>query len=246
MASTTRRGRPPADQPPKATGKVAPKPARRAAPVPEGRANVFEALRQQIVDRKIAPGAKLLENDLAVEFRVSRGRVREALFALERHGLIHRIPNRGAVVARLELSSVFDLYDVREVLEGLCVRLATQNVPNESWQDLVELFGGPMVEYVAKRDFESFLAGYSLFRKRALEAANNSVLFGMLDMIYDQTQAIIRRLIVLPDRASQGLEEHRAVLAAMRRGNAEEAERLRRANMRSARESFKRFQSFVL
>jgi DNA-binding GntR family transcriptional regulator len=65
-------------------------------------------------------------------------------------------------------------------------------------------------------------------------------------MIYDQTQAIIRRLIVLPDRASQGLEEHRAVLAAMRRGNAEEAERLRRANMRSARESFKRFQSFVL
>lgn len=222
------------------------KPAKRAVQAAEGRANVFEALRQQIVDRRIAPGAKLLENDLAVEFRVSRGRVREALFALERHGLIHRIPNRGAVVARLELSSVFDLYDVREVLEGLCVRLATQNVPNESWQDLVDLFGGPMGEHVAKRDFESFLAGYSLFRRRALEAANNSVLFGMLDMIYDQTQAIIRRLIVLPDRASQGLQEHRAVLAAMRRGDADEAERLRRANMRSARESFKRFQSFVL
>jgi DNA-binding GntR family transcriptional regulator len=246
MASPKSHGRPPVSKLPKKTHTSEPKTARRAVPLTEGRADLFEALRQQIVDRKIAPGAKLLENDLAVEFRVSRGRVREALFALERHGLIHRIPNRGAVVARLELSSVFDLYDVREVLEGLCVRLATQNVPNESWQDLVDLFSGPMVEYVAKRDFESFLAGYSVFRKRALEAANNSVLFGMLDMIYDQTQAIIRRLIVLPDRASQGLEEHRAVLAAMRRGNAEEAERLRRANMRSARESFKRFQSFVL
>ena len=246
MAMTKRRGRPPAEESSKTEGATVPRTARRAAQTPENRANVFEALRQQIVNRSIPPGAKLLENDLAEQFRVSRGRVREALFALERHGLIHRIPNRGAVVARLELSSVFDLYDVREVLEGLCVRLATQNVPNESWQDLVDQFGGPMVEYVAKRDFESFLAGYSLFRRRALEAANNSVLSGMLDMIYDQTQAIIRRLIVLPDRASQGLEEHRAVLAAMRRGDADEAERLRRANMRSAREWFKRFQSFVL
>jgi DNA-binding GntR family transcriptional regulator len=207
---------------------------------------VLQALRQQIVERKIAPGAKLLENDLAAQFGVSRGRVREALFALEQHGLIHRIPNRGAVVARLELSSVFDIYAVREVLEGLAVRLATQNVAKESWQDLVELFDGPMKKYVEKRDFESFLAGYGRFRQRALEAANNSVLSGMLDMIYDQTQAIIRRLIVLPDRATQGLQEHRAVLAAMRRGDAEEAERLRRANMRSARAHFERFQSFVL
>jgi DNA-binding GntR family transcriptional regulator len=243
MPSTARGRRSPARKSAKTTTAAdtsQSKATRRVAP------NVFESLRMRIVDRTIPPGAKLLENDLAAEFRVSRGRVREALFALERHGLIHRIPNRGAVVARLELSSVFDLYDVREVLEGLCVRLATQNVPKESWQDLVELFDRPMGEYVDKRDFESFLAGYSLFRKRALEAANNSVLFGMLDMIYDQTQAIIRRLIVLPDRASQGLKEHRAVLAAMRRGDAEEAERLRRANMRSARESFKRFQSFVL
>jgi len=223
-----------------------PRTARRAAQTPENCANVFEALRQQIVHRSIPPGAKLLEKDLAEEFRVSRSRVREALFALERHGLVQRVPNRGAVVARLELSSVLDLYDAREVLEGLCVRLATQKVPNESWQDLVDLFGGPMVDHVANRDFESFLAGYSLFRRRALEAANNPVLFGMLDMIYDQTQAIIRRLIVLPDRASQGLQEHRAVLAAMRRGDADQAERLRRANMRSAREWLQRFQSFVL
>jgi DNA-binding GntR family transcriptional regulator len=246
MAVTKRQARRPAEKSSTTVSKAVSRTARRAAQTPESRGNIFEAVRQQIVDRKIPPGAKLLENDLAAEFRVSRGRVREALFALERHGLIHRIPNRGAIVARLELSSVVDLYDVREVLEGLCVRLATQNVPNESWQDLVDLFGGPMVDYVEKRDFESFLAGYSQFRRRALDAANNSVLFGMLDMIYDQTQAIIRRLIVLPDRASQGLEEHRAVLAAMRRGDAEEAEHLRRANMRSARESFKRFQSFVL
>jgi len=149
-------------------------------------------------------------------------------------------------VSRPDKAGVCDLYDVREVLEGLCVRLATQNAPKESWQDLLTLFSGPMKRYVEANDFESFLAGYGQFRQRVLEAADNSVLSNMLDMIYDQTQTIIRRLIVLPGRAGVGLEEHRAVLAAMRKGDAEEAERLRRANMRSARAHFERYQSFVL
>jgi DNA-binding GntR family transcriptional regulator len=126
------------------------------------------------------------------------------------------------------------------------VRLATQNAPPESWQDLLALFGVPMEQHVKRADFDAFLAGYGAFRKRALEAAASPVLAGMLDMIYDQTQAIIRRTIVLPGRAEQGLKEHRAVLAAMRRGDAAEAERLRRANMRSARETLQRFHKFVL
>ena len=56
-----------------------------------------------------------------------RARIREAFSALEQRGLVERIPNRGAVVTRLDLSQVFHIYDLREVLEGLCARLATQN-----------------------------------------------------------------------------------------------------------------------
>ncbi|MDA0982440.1 MAG: hypothetical protein O3A06_05270 [Proteobacteria bacterium] len=46
---------------------------------------------------------------------------------------MERIPNRAAVVTRLDLAQVFAIYDLREVLEGLCVRLATQKTPRESW-----------------------------------------------------------------------------------------------------------------
>lgn len=205
-----------------------------------------KVLRERIARQEFPPGSKLRENELVKEFGVPRARVREALCALEQRGLIERIPNRGAVVVRLDLSQVFEIYDVREVLEGLCVRLATQNVPPESWQDLVELFDQPMEERVKQGDFEAFLAGYERFRRRAIEAAANPVVAGMLDSIYEKTQVIIRRIIILPGRAEQGLKEHRAVLAAMRRGDAIEAERLRRENMRSARDYLKRYQSFVL
>ena len=209
-------------------------------------ADLQKILRERIARQEIAPGSKLREQELAKQFGVPRALVREALFALEQRGLIERIPNRGAVVVRLDLSQVFEIYDLREVLEGLCARLATQNTRPESWQDLVEMFDGPMGEYVKQHDFESFLAGYGIFRRRLIEAAANPVLAGMLDSIYEKTQAIIRRIIVLPGRAEHGLSEHRAVLAAMRRGDADEAERLRRVNMRSGKDYLTRYQSFVL
>ena len=78
--------------------------------------------------RTSPPGAKLREPDLAEEFGVASHRVRDALAALEQRGLVERIPNRGALVMRLDLSQVFYIYDLREVLEGLCARLATENV----------------------------------------------------------------------------------------------------------------------
>ncbi len=211
-----------------------------------GVGEVLNALRERIVNQDIPPGAKLREQDLAQEFKVPRTRIREVFGALEQRGLINRIPNRGAVVARLDLSQVFDLYDVREVLEGLCARLATANTPPESWQELLDYFTGPLAEHAAKGEFDAFLTGYERFRRRLLETANNPLLAQMLDSIYEKTQVLIRRIIILPDRAKTGLREHIAVLEAMRRGDAEMAEKLRRENMRSAKSWLLRYQKYVL
>ena len=208
--------------------------------------NLQALLRERIASQEIAPGSKLREQALAAQYKVPRALVRETLIALEQRGLIERIPNRGAVVVRLDLTQVFETYDLREVLEGLCARLATQNTKPAAWQDLVKLFDGPMAKYVRQNDYESFIAGYGLLRRRMIEAAANPVLTGMLDSIYEKTQAIIRRIIILPGRAERGLAEHRAMIAAMRHGDAAAAERLRRANMRSAKAWLQRYQSFVL
>ncbi len=208
--------------------------------------NMLAVLRERIARQEVPPGAKLRENDLAEEFAVPRTRIREAFLALEQLGLIDRIPNRGAVVTRLDLSQVQHIYDLREVLEGLCVRLATQNVPPESWQDLVDLFAGPMQEYVEARDFDAFIAGYERFRRRTIEAAGNPLLSRMLDSIYEKTQVLIRRIIILPERARLGLQQHRAVLTAMRSGDGEAAERLRRENMRSAKAYLQRYEKYIL
>ena len=208
--------------------------------------DVVQELRDRIVTHALPPGAKLQEQTLAAEFNVSRARVREAIGVLHQRGLIRRIPNRGAVVERLDLTQVFEIYDVREMLEALCARLATQNAAPESWQDLIDLFSGPVAQSVAAGDLEAYVAALEVFRRRTHEAAANPVLRDMLDSIHDKTRAIIRRIIILPGRAEQGVREHLAVLGAMRQGDADRAERLRRENIRNAREYLRRYQSFVL
>ena len=221
-------------------------PQSRPSSRPSGAARLVPVLRERIARRTLPPGARLAENDLAREFNVSRAKVRDAFGILEERGLIERIPNRGAVVARLDLSQVFEIYAVREMLEGLCVRLAVERVKPQTWQDLVQLFGRPMEAIVKRGDFEQYIANLDRLRTRTVEAAANGVLAGMLDSINDKTREIQRRIIILPGRAAEGLEQHRAVLTAMRKGNAIKAEELRRANIRSSRDYLERFKNFVL
>jgi DNA-binding GntR family transcriptional regulator len=103
-----------------------------------------------------------------------------------------------------------------------------------------------MVRHVAEGDIDAYIAGYEIFRRHLIDSADNPVLAGMLDSILERTQALIRRIIILPGRAELGLAEHTAVLEAMVAGDADRAEALRRQNMRSARTFFERYQKYIL
>ena len=208
--------------------------------------DIAKELRRRIAAHDLPPGSKLSESELAQEFGVPRTRVRDALSVLEQRGLVERIPNRGAVVMRLEWADVAHLYDVREVLEGLCVRLATLQAPKKRWQDALKHFKGPMARYVAEGNLDAYIQDYEAFRRQLIESSGSPVLEQMLDSILERTQTLIRRIIILPGRAQQGLAQHTAMLEAMCAGNADQAEALRRDNMRSAKSVLERYQKYLL
>lgn len=208
--------------------------------------DIVEILRNRIVEHELPPGSKLSEAVLTTEFNVSRPRIREAFGVLEDRGLIERIPNRGAVVTRLEVGEVFALFEVREVLEALAVRLATEKTPPDAWEDLVERFGKPIEEAMERGDLDFYVDCVTEFRQRAIVAADNSILAAQLDSLYDRTKVLIRRLVLVPGRALEGMRQHQEVLQAMRDGNAELAEQLKRKNIRSARECFCNYKKYLL
>src|ERR671935_3026513 len=99
---------------------------------------VYEYLRQEILAERLHPGAELQEVPLSEELGVSRGPIREAIGRLAAEGLVTVRPRRGAVVRSLSKDEFLELYQVREALEMMAVRLA---VPRLGASDLEELEG---------------------------------------------------------------------------------------------------------
>jgi DNA-binding GntR family transcriptional regulator len=89
-------------------------------------AHVVERLRDDILGRRFVPGQRVVEKELTDRFGVSRGPVREAFRRLAAEGLIELEPNRGALVRRLSLREMQDLFQIRSELEALAARLAAQ------------------------------------------------------------------------------------------------------------------------
>lgn len=103
---------------------------------------VYQLVLEGIVAGEYAQGTRLRERELSELYNVSRIPVREAIQRLEQDGFVETFPRRGAVVRRLSLSDVNDLFDVRLCLETFAARMAAvqvaQGAPGESLQELLD------------------------------------------------------------------------------------------------------------
>jgi DNA-binding GntR family transcriptional regulator len=150
------------------------------------------------------------------------------------------------VVTRPTAGQIFELFDVREVLEALCVRLATERAPRGSWDALAERFGPAAEAAIARGELEVYVDALGDLRRATIEAAGSALLAGLLDSLHDRTRVLVRRLVILPGRAAQGLRDHRGILEAMQRGEGRLAEERKRNNIHGARECFERYQKFLI
>ncbi|WP_104175886.1 GntR family transcriptional regulator [Arthrobacter sp. Y81] len=203
-------------------------------------------LRERILRRDYVPGTQLVEERLARELGTSRNIVRTALLALESKHLVQRIPNRGAIVAKLDSERLFELYDVFELLEGLAARLAAAHSKPEDWDELIALFGEPLEAAVDRGDYECYFDAVKQYRRTVIEHAANSYLDEVLSGIHDQAHSIIRRILIIPGRAHDSLLEHRRIIQALHAGDEEGAERLKRENMRAARKALEAYRDFLI
>lgn len=97
--------------------------------------DVLDRLREAILQGLYVPGQRLVEADLVTDFTASRGPVREAIRRLAAEGVIELIPNRGAVVRKLSLKGLSDVFRMREALEGLAARLAAEQLAQPAKRD---------------------------------------------------------------------------------------------------------------
>ncbi|WP_235779757.1 GntR family transcriptional regulator [Sinomonas notoginsengisoli] len=89
---------------------------------------VYQQLSNEIFSGKVLPGQRLRERELSEQFGVSRIPVREAIHRLEQDGFLVTAPRRGAVVRKLTLKDVDELFDLRVLLESFAAAGAAEKV----------------------------------------------------------------------------------------------------------------------
>ena len=95
------------------------------------RENVVDMIRMKIISGDLKPGTKIVEQELANEFDISRGPIREALRQLEQEGMIEYTRNVGCYVRTIDIQDVYEIYYMRASYEMMAVKLCGGAIPRD-------------------------------------------------------------------------------------------------------------------
>ncbi len=176
---------------------------------------LFVQLQKDILCGKLKPGQKLTEQDLCMEYNVSRTPVREALRQLEMDGLVENIPNRGAFVVGFSDQDLMDIYDLRKAYEIQAVRWAIERISDDELEALEETFEF-MEFYTIKNDIEKMLNINTGFHQIIYSAAKNRMLQHVLSSYQIYIKHSSRNSVYQDDYLDTVLAEHKAIFEAFK------------------------------
>lgn len=198
---------------------------------------VLQELRTAIFTGDIKPGDRLVENNIATAMGVSRTPVREALRQLESEGLAINIPRKGTVVKGICIEDAIEIYDIREVLEGLVVRGACLHISRIEIRELKEIIED-MKNLIENNEEKEYVEVHSRFNRIILDACHNKRLIAQMEYIYEYLQSLRKVSLMTKERKLEALKEHIEIVDAIEVGNEELAEERARAHVRRAKKSF--------
>lgn len=176
-----------------------------------------------ILSGELPLGAVVNEVDLARRLSMSRGPVREAVRRLQGRNLVNRRPYQRARVIDLGAREVREIFEFREALEGMACRLAAEVMSDTDIERLAEA-----IERDAANDT------FDLHVEIARGCGNRRIMNFLCNDLYYLISVYRRRSAARPGRHDQTGDEHRRIVQALARRDADEAEKLMRAHIRKA------------
>jgi DNA-binding GntR family transcriptional regulator len=198
---------------------------------------ICSSLEEAILEGKIKPGDRLIEDDLASQFGISRGPIREAFRLMERDGWIRMVPRKGAMVNSISREDISEIYEVISVLEGLAARLFCERGQEEQVARL-----GSIYEEMEGAIKEGNLSRYSELNRAFHDVFICGCKNKKVDEIYGNFQKQIRWFQKLTlssmGRPKVSLREHRGILDAFIERDPKKAEQRTREHMDRAGRSY--------
>ena len=178
------------------------------------KSKVVEDLKDKILNFRLLPGVKISDHEIAKEMGISRTPVREALVQLAEQGLVESKYYHGFRVKLLSEQEIKDLYAVREVLEGLAVKLTTPRLDREKIKTLRELLN-TYPEFIEKGDVAGFNSADELFHDLVARYSDNPFLLKNLRALHNQVRLSRRYAYMRSTGFEESYEEHKKILNFM-------------------------------
>jgi DNA-binding GntR family transcriptional regulator len=192
-------------------------------------------VRAMLLEGDIRPGARIPERELCDILRISRTPLREALKVLAAEGLVVLLPRRGSRAAKLTDKDVHDLFEVCQGLEALAGELACERITEPELEEIHDAHQAMIVHYK-----DGDLAQYYRRNRQIHEAIVAAAMNPVLSSIYESVTARIRRArYVTPmssHRWTMAIQEHEAILNALKRRDGVGLAHILRAHLRHKRE----------
>lgn len=203
--------------------------------------SAYDALKAMIVTGQIAPGSRVIENELATKLKVSRTPIREALNRLDRDGLITARPRQGFAVKDFDITMFRESFEIREVLDGYATELATARLTEKDKARLKAMLVeceklAAIPNRTQEEKFRELEIGTKLHRTIAL-LSGNEMLSHILIGILEKCQHYIWLELVWLNDWQEARDDHAAIVEAMCAGKARIAGQRARRHIRESKEA---------
>jgi len=194
----------------------------------------LEGIRDAIKTRKLKPGDRLIETQLANEMQISRFPIREALRYLEKEGLVVTKPFKGTYVSRFNKKDLKELYSLRSAIEELAIRLLIKNTDPDKIQQLASVLTS-MENAADDKDMDRVIYEDMRFHETICELSGHRKLIEIWKSLENQTKVFIT---IEKELWSQDIEKfplsHQPILLAIKSGNSSFAEQVIRTHLENA------------
>lgn len=191
---------------------------------------IVRRLRERILSGQLPPGAWIDEKVVAQEYGTSRTPVREALKQLAGEGLVVYELRRGCRVVEVALPELEELFPLLALLEGQAAYEAALHIKPKDLSDLDTLHE-QLESCTAHQDRVGWLAADDEFHCTLYELGDNRCLLRIIRDLRKVIRLVGYQFLLLDSGLQQPLEEHRGIMAALRRQDAARVRECVRAHL---------------
>ena len=201
---------------------------------------VASVIRQAIISGKIKPGARIMEASISEQLGVSRSPIREAVRILESEELIRITPNKGVSVTQLNEKDLWEIYELRILLESYGMRRVCKTITEEQLKELRHIIQ-EMEKMKQSKDHLGYLKVSHEFHEFYIKRCNNERLFNLFRVLKNGIFAIQIFSYSYSDFLDDSLREHRKIFLKLLKRDADGAELALKNHLKSGYERAKKY-----